>query len=79
MKNQSLLPILQNKDELLSEMDSLMILGGKDGTGEKPINAILSNCDSKNEPCQLDMYCNGGYCGNCVANCGGLGSFTPNP
>lgn len=32
--------------EVLNEMESLMILGGLEGTDPKPSNSILSNCDT---------------------------------
>lgn len=62
------LPIALNKAEILSEMESLVVLGGKDDTGKQDVYAIFSQCKPGGE---TNNYCDGAFCGNCVENCGG--------
>lgn len=74
--NENLMPMKANV-EVLNEMESLMILGGLEGTDPKPSNSILSNCDTKNETCIKYKNCTGGYCANCVAGCGSESEIKP--
>ncbi len=66
------LPMALNKAEILSEMESLVVLGGKDDGGDT--YAVLSQCKPTS-----NTYCDGakcGYCAYCVESCGGK---TPTP
>ena len=70
MKQNMNLPAILNKAELLSEMESIMVLGGGyEGDNPPPQNSILSNCDSKNDGCTIVTfkYCNGVNCGSWCA------------
>ncbi len=64
MKTKNLIPTIVDKQDLLSEIDTLMILGGEEK--QEPIKASyqLSYCKPEY------TNCNGAYCANCVANCG---------
>lgn len=69
MESNKMLPIAVNKQELLSEMESLLIFGGEgDGNGQEPIvgNNVAIVC-KPNTYCKIS-YC--AYCANCVAGCG---------
>lgn len=59
--------LVKNNPELLSEMESLLILGGLNGKDDDRDNNFLSNCG--NDP---NTYCGDANCGNCVAQCGCL-------
>lgn len=56
--------------ELLSEMEHIQILGGRN-----------ESSDSNFLSCDHDTHCHGAHCGNCVAQCGcddkGEGSENP--
>lgn len=64
------LPIALNKAEILSEMESLVVLGGK-GDGGGDTYSVFSQCKPEGD---TNNYCDGakcGFCANCVENCGG--------
>lgn len=68
MEQKSNKALVKNNTELLSEMESLLILGGLSGQDkDKDNNAFLSNCDN-------NVYCGEANCGNCVSQCGCLTS-----
>lgn len=50
------LPMALNKAEILSEMESLVVLGGKDDGGDT--YSVFSQC-------KPNTYCDGAYCANC--------------
>lgn len=60
MKTDVSLTVVKRTSDILSEMESLMILGGKSDKGD----SFIGNCDNY-------THCDGAYCGNCVAGCGG--------
>lgn len=58
MEQKSNKALVKNNTELLSEMESLLILGGLSGQDkDKDNNAFLSNCDN-------NVYCGEANCGN---------------
>ena len=66
MEQKSNKALVTNNTELISEMESLLILGGLSGKDkDRDNNALLSNCDN-------NVYCGDAYCGNCVSQCGCL-------
>lgn len=56
-----------NKAEILSEMESLVVLGGKDDGGDT--YSVFSQCKPETNSYCGDANC--GFCSNCVENCGG--------
>ena len=70
MATKNLLPAIADKQELLSEMDSLMILGGEEGQ----VDFVNKNTALK---CELTVYY---YCNNanCVPGCGDTASDSEN-
>jgi hypothetical protein len=67
------LPMALNKAEILSEMESLVVLGGKDD-GKGDSYSVFSQCKPETNSYCGDANC--GFCSNCVENCGGK---TPTP
>ena len=62
--------LVENNPELLSEMESLLILGGLSGKDDdRESNFILSNCDTDNSS---NTYCGDANRGNCITQCGCL-------
>lgn len=69
------LPMALNKAEILSEMESLVVLGGKDD-GKGDSYSVFSQCKPESNSYCGDANC--GFCANCVENCGGKTPPTTN-